>query len=1254
MKNWFKKAPYIGWIVSICTFLLTSFYFYFTEKKQSSPEALATLIQGDFRFRYQQLELDIKDGLLHNLKLSEKQPLNYFLFEIDDGISSYWNSIDVIFNTEIRENVANYRQGKLVKLSKGYFYIKSWPSLSADSLSTKNVLAAIPISFEYPVENEYFQSHFVADKRIPLSTIVASEPSDKSFVVYTDREIPAFYITFTQTESEYFTISPLVWIFSLLTLFCVIVWIHEFSFGIGLRFKNEFWGWLTLAIILLVLRLIYQISSIPIGFLNTEIFSPELYSSNVGIDSFVTFIFNSLIITWLLFYFSVYVPKNKALIFKNRSADILAKIGIVFTLFFFLYYYLALQLININADSKISFDFNNLYNLNAYNLLGIFCILFLTIDFILIVVYIYYLLFSLPYKRLVKVILAIVNCAIIHISAQYFIEYYHENIQFLYLIVLGIGTSFLLIQIFGLPFRNGMLRASTNIKGYLWVIAICSCVAAEIFYFNILKEQELRKAFATRLLQSDDALIDYKLNELGAKMAVDSFVQTAFKGASEGKAIIIEQYLYYKYFEEFRNRFDIKIDLRKKSGLPIVDKDGMSNLVDDAINNSERKGYKVPIGFFSVEQYKIKNLLYYFTVPVIASQADTIGLLTIGLGLDKRPKISFQHSLIEKKYNETDFQHIKNYSYAIYRKNNLWSQGGDELFPFNTEIPNFEKGEEFLFDTYNPYYSRLSYRPSETEFIKVGYKQNLLLNLMSLFSLVLFEVLVFILFTVAIRFLLFYPYNLKSLLKIHRLTIRSKINFTILITVLAALVLVGIITVSFLINRYKQSQERNLQSTLLYYSQNIQHFALEKNIALSGLDIDYFSPFSDLSFRLHALAKEQGADINIYNTKGKLIATSQLELFNKGLMSANMQRSALKQLGSGSLPKLVLDDRIGNLTYQNIFTTLRNDENEVIAYLNLPYYASKADVKDEISNIVLLIINVYSFVFFVAVFGALMISNNIVDSFKLLIQQFRNIRLKHNEYLEWPNNDEIGLLVREYNLMIQKVETMASKLTQTEREATWREIAKQIAHEIKNPLTPMKLNIQYLQQAIASGRSDIEELASRVSKTLIEQIENLNYIASEFSNFAKLPESNPLKLDIIPLLKSLVDLYQKNNDVKIEFNVSHPSLFIVIDKSHALRVFTNLILNAIQATEEQVERKVSVNVTLEESNVLIAVEDNGHGIPEELKERLFLPYFTTKSSGTGLGLSMTKNMVENAHGTIWFETEAQMGTVFYLKFPQGE
>jgi nitrogen fixation/metabolism regulation signal transduction histidine kinase len=247
------------------------------------------------------------------------------------------------------------------------------------------------------------------------------------------------------------------------------------------------------------------------------------------------------------------------------------------------------------------------------------------------------------------------------------------------------------------------------------------------------------------------------------------------------------------------------------------------------------------------------------------------------------------------------------------------------------------------------------------------------------------------------------------------------------------------------------------------------------------------------------------------------------------------------------------------------------------------------------------------------------------------------------------SSKEINLLIKAYNAMVDELEVSAIKLAQGEREEAWREMAKQVAHEIKNPLTPMRLTVQSFQRKFDPNDAEVKQKMKDYSDTLIQQIDTMNAVASAFSNFASMPAQQNETLNVVEVVELAMDIF---NEEYLVFEKEAPEIISKIDRTQLIRIITNLVKNAIQSIPEQQEIKaISVSVKKELEHVLIVVKDNGIGIQPKDINRIFEPKFTTKSSGMGLGLGIIKNIIENYKGTITFETEYEKGTTFIVSLP---
>jgi nitrogen fixation/metabolism regulation signal transduction histidine kinase len=298
-------------------------------------------------------------------------------------------------------------------------------------------------------------------------------------------------------------------------------------------------------------------------------------------------------------------------------------------------------------------------------------------------------------------------------------------------------------------------------------------------------------------------------------------------------------------------------------------------------------------------------------------------------------------------------------------------------------------------------------------------------------------------------------------------------------------------------------------------------------------------------------------------------------------------------------------------------------------------------------------INIYVILIAISVLIALVISNYISRPLKLIMMRIRQVKLGgQNEMIDWKRRDEIGQLVQEYNRMIAELAQSAELLARSEREMAWREMARQVAHEIKNPLTPMKLSVQYLQHAWNNNAPDWETRLNKFTATMIEQIETLSAIASEFSDFAKMPIANKQPVDLVEVIQSAISLFKNYRYIVFDFNYDALEKFTVYaDKEQLLRALNNLLKNSVQAIGEEADGRIEI--VLQRQGVMhkLTLTDSGAGITPEVAEKIFSPYFTTKSGGMGLGLGIVKNIITGSGGDISYQDAIPQGTTFVVRLP---
>jgi len=338
-------------------------------------------------------------------------------------------------------------------------------------------------------------------------------------------------------------------------------------------------------------------------------------------------------------------------------------------------------------------------------------------------------------------------------------------------------------------------------------------------------------------------------------------------------------------------------------------------------------------------------------------------------------------------------------------------------------------------------------------------------------------------------------------------------------------------------------------------------------------------------------------------------------------------------------------------TFQSAYSFITDSKFKPIGILNLQYVQDNTQQDKDLEEFLLRMAYVYALMFLLAIGLAYFISSYITRSIKEVTDKMSHTRLnRRNEKIILRDaSTEIFTLVNAYNDMVDELEESAVKLAKSEREQAWREMAKQVAHEIKNPLTPMRLTVQSFQRKFDANDPDISNKINEFSKTLIQQIDTMSSIASAFSNFAKMPTQNKEELNVVEVVKHALDIFTEDY---ICYFPKGEIIMAELDKTQLIRVVTNLVKNATHALETVENKKIEVTVSEKNNKVIIVIADNGKGIDDEDKYKIFEPKFTTKSSGMGLGLPMVKNIIETYNGTIKFTTELNKGTVFKIKLPK--
>ena len=488
------------------------------------------------------------------------------------------------------------------------------------------------------------------------------------------------------------------------------------------------------------------------------------------------------------------------------------------------------------------------------------------------------------------------------------------------------------------------------------------------------------------------------------------------------------------------------------------------------------------------------------------------------------------------------------------------------------------------------------------------------------------------------------------------LLLRTRIFFAMILLVFVSFLLIGI-TTSFQIT----------ESSLYYHELRLDRKEAQLQRAFKILfnekskqpdnQLSYlFNRRPDLGINISTVLDEelkqeifnisdvQNIDFTLYDLDGSLVGST----VNDGF-SSNLDKNMIDDLSNSKDLNIVQKNEFEDQLYRSSFSYITDINNRPIWILNLPYVDDDKLNAYEIRSFIINIAQVYILLFVLAIIISYFVSSYITNPISELVKKMRQMRLdKSNKKIRTNvSSKEMFTLVSSYNNMVDQIDDNVKQISKSQRELAWREMAKQVAHEIKNPLTPMKLSVQSFKQRFNSKDPKIEEKIQDFSDTLVQQIDVLSSISTAFSHFAELPAQKNENIDIISTTKLALEIFNEKN---ISFESKIDLLKVKIDRTNLIRVITNLVKNSLQATESISKPKIIVRIKKPRDKAIIEIEDNGIGISRKNRDKIFEPKFTTKSKGMGLGLSIIKNLVTNYNGEIDFKS-TKGKTTFRIELP---
>ncbi|WP_300980283.1 ATP-binding protein [Nonlabens sp.] len=483
-------------------------------------------------------------------------------------------------------------------------------------------------------------------------------------------------------------------------------------------------------------------------------------------------------------------------------------------------------------------------------------------------------------------------------------------------------------------------------------------------------------------------------------------------------------------------------------------------------------------------------------------------------------------------------------------------------------------------------------------------------------------------------------------MRLYTNSLRNRIFFSMMVLTIIASVLIAGMSIYQFQEQAKDYHEKRLLRKEQAIKENIS-YVIEK----TDFEVTTDNLKNIFKEEIYGLSAIHQMPIYIYDLQGRLRKSSKAQFRNDSLKS-QISRRILEQLRDSEDGRFVQKFEINAQSYRSSYSYLTDNQFKNIAILHLPYIENDDFMNYELEEFLKRLGLVYALMFFISIVLGYFLARYITRSIRSISDNLKHIDIsKRNRKLEIDHKgtEEINTLVESYNKMVDELEESAIKLATSEREQAWREMAKQVAHEIKNPLTPMRLTVQSFQRRFDPADANFKEKLDEYSNSLIEQIDVMSNIASAFSTYATMPAQKNEETDVCMVTQLALDIFNESN---IYYTEDADSLMAVFDRTQLIRVVTNLVKNAIQASHPDRENKIVVSVRHDDKKIYLTVSDKGTGILEGVEKKIFEPKFTTKNSGMGLGLAMVKQIVENFGGTIQMKTFYGEGTSFTVILPR--
>ncbi|MFD2573178.1 sensor histidine kinase [Spirosoma soli] len=1167
--------------------------------------------------------------------------------------------------------VASVKTPRLIDFDQGR-YIVSHQRI-AKGADTVDVFSLVNIYHYYRSNNAYLQTGYNTEIFSLDPQLITEQRQNTFHSIYDNSSVFLFSVVPPKID-DYRNHSTPVNTVILATLGVIFLGLYVIQLMRKLKRRRQYeLGFIGLAVYLVLLRGVMLYFGVPFLFIESDLFNPKFYASSVLVPSLGDLLLNVIVVAILAFYWVNHYYHSRSYAFVVRLPSWLKAIlslGCV-VLSYVVFSLCYVELNNIYEKSQFTLDITLSIQ---FSLLKVVCLLvFITISIIYFLITHLLASLFLRYNRMSNLGRGVIIILIGTVLVTGFLAVLGWPLDWVFLLN---GFYFLIAYLSQLPKTLYTFRYKTSIYFFLAAF-VCAVTTASVVYNQEIKKQLVHeREFAAQLLAENDEFGEFLMSKAQESISKDTDIARSLRTDTLLVRERIQQRIKSVYLDKYFDKYDIEVFSFRANGQPLDISPGAKSLATLMARYSQPT-YKTEYpGVYFVNEVSNEFIKQYLCFTAIRqpnpaslqsgdaiAKEDTVGYVVLDLRLrNERPKSVYPELLVDTKFIQ-NFD-TQEYSYAIFssrptagslksdprgsnqpRYRTLNSNGS---YNYERKFPVALLSNPTLFSEgiVANNYQHVAKRGSDGRIVVVSSAEYPFRNIFSNFSF-LYLLLVLTVIVVIIAYAINYGFSEFNINYSTRIQILLNVAF-FLPLLLVIVIILSVISSNYITNQESTyiSNTRNIAANFVNYLD--EHLQAKKRSKAS------------MEEELSKIARDASIDINLFDTQGRLYTSTRPLIYESGYLSKHINPQAYIHVIEDKENQILLNESLGSKEYRTAYAGIKSYDGRLLGVLSIPYFYARPELDRQIIEVIASALSIFTGLFLFFLILSYFASHVLTKPLRLLTQKIRKTNLdRPNDPLPWHSDDEIGLLIREYNRMLVKLEESKLALAQNEKQSAWREMAKQVAHEIKNPLTPMKLTLQHLQRTFPNasessiGASDLatRRVIQRTFDSLLDQIDNLSDIATSFSDFAKMPLPKNEIFEVTSVLNKAADLYADDNRISVRRQITVGPVMAIGDRQLIGRIITNLLINGIQSVPSDRKPQLDLRLYTKSDEVQIEIHDNGAGIPEAIRAKVFLPNFSTKRGGSGLGLAIAKRGVEHAGGTIWFETVENVGTSFFVSLP---